>query len=145
MVDPEVIRTRIEHAEEALRRLAVVRARGREAFLASWENRDIAERNLQTLIQAVIDVGNHIVTDAGLGAPVRYTDILEKMSRAGVIAGDLASRLVPVLGMRNVLVHEYVKLEAQKVWDAIADTSAIEEIIAAVAERCLAPGGKATS
>jgi hypothetical protein len=88
MVDPEVIRTRIEHAEEALRRLAVVRARGREAFLASWENRDIAARNLQTLIQAVIDVGNHIVTDAGLGAPVRYTDILEKMSRAGVIAVD---------------------------------------------------------
>ena len=145
MVDPDVIRTRIEHAEEALRRLAVIRARGREAFLAEWENRDIAERNLQTLIQAVIDVGNHIVTDAGLGAPVRYADILEKLARAGVIADDLASRLVPALGMRNVLVHEYVKLETRKVWDAIEDTSAIEEIIAVVTARFLAPGGEATS
>ncbi|MFO8074037.1 MAG: HepT-like ribonuclease domain-containing protein [Polyangia bacterium] len=90
MVDLDVIRTRIEHAEEALRRLAVIRARGRGAFLAEWENRDIAERNLQTLIQAVIDAGNHIVTDAGLGAPVRYADILEKMARAGVIADDSA-------------------------------------------------------
>ena len=137
MVDPDKIRTRLEHASESLRRLQVIRSRGRDAFLSSWENRDIAERNLQTLIQAVMDVGNHLVTDTGLGAPVRYTDILDKLASSGIISDDLASRLVPVFGMRNVLVHEYVKLDMERLWSAVEDTSALEEFTKNVATRFL--------
>lgn len=135
VVDPTILRSRVEHAEEGLRRLGVVRSRGKLAFLASWELRDIAERNLQTVIQAIIDIGNHLVADAGLGAPERYSDILEKLSGAGLIDAELARRLVPVVGMRNVLVHEYVRLEAERIWAAVEDTSAIEAFLRATTAR----------
>jgi len=86
------------------------------------------------VIQAVIDIGNHLVTDAGLGAPERYVDILEKLADSGMISSELAGRLVPVFGMRNVLVHEYVRLDEERLWEAVEDPSAIEEVIAVFAQ-----------
>lgn len=135
MVDRDILRSRLEHAEEGLRRLAVIRSRGKDAFLASWENRDIATRNLQTVIQAILDIGNHLVTDAGLGAPERYVDILEKMVGAGMISASLAGRLVPVFGMRNVLVHEYVRLDVERIWAALEDPSALLDFIQGIANQ----------
>lgn len=133
MVDPKIVRARLEHLEESLKRLAWVRNRGREAFLSGWELRDIAERNLQTAIQAVLDLGNHLISDAGLRTPERYTEIPRGLHAAGIIDEELAERLVPITGMRNILVHEYTQIEAPKVWAAIEEVTPLEDFAAKVA------------
>jgi uncharacterized protein YutE (UPF0331/DUF86 family) len=70
-----------------------------------------------------------------LGAPERYVDILDKLPSSGAIPADLAKRLVPVFGMRNVLVHEYVRHDQERIWAAVEDPSTIIELVKCFADR----------
>jgi len=71
-VEPDRLRPKIDHVRERLRRLRAVRDRGRETFLDDELLQDAAVRNLQTAIEAVLHMANHIVARGGLGIPDRY-------------------------------------------------------------------------
>ncbi len=46
---------------------------------------DASLRNLQIIIEALIDVGGHIVACQNLGLPKTYADVIKLMVQAGII------------------------------------------------------------
>jgi uncharacterized protein YutE (UPF0331/DUF86 family) len=43
-----------------------------------------------------------------LGAPKDYKDIFHLLAENGIIPEPLSAKLIPMTGLRNVLVHEYL-------------------------------------
>jgi uncharacterized protein YutE (UPF0331/DUF86 family) len=59
-------------------------------------------------IQIVIDVACHIVSKYNLGSPSTYSECIELLTKYKYIAEDLSDRLSGMVGLRNILVHEYI-------------------------------------
>lgn len=73
------------------------------------------ERGLLLAAQALFDIGNHVLTGAFAVRPREYSGIAQELATRGVISPDLAHRLTGLAGFRNLLVHEYVAVDARRV------------------------------
>ncbi|MCS7185718.1 MAG: DUF86 domain-containing protein, partial [Armatimonadota bacterium] len=55
------------------------------------------------------------------GLPAEEDDIFEKLVRASVISDEMAKTLRRMKGFRNILVHEYGRLDDQIVFDIVVN------------------------
>lgn len=81
--------------------------------------RHVVEHVLVQLVQLAVAVNSH-VTAAELGRSVPdYRSSFNAAAEAGLIDADLAASLAPSVGLRNVLVHEYLDVDLAVVAGAI--------------------------
>jgi uncharacterized protein YutE (UPF0331/DUF86 family) len=94
---------------------------------------DIAERNLQTAIQCVLDIANHLLADRKIGMPDDHKKIFTMLAVQNILPADLCDRLSQMAGLRNVLVHEYLDVNHHLVYQAMTrELADFEEFIKAV-------------
>lgn len=133
MVDAERVRRRLGRLDELLATLEGARDDGREA-LADVRQQLFVEHALQLALQVCIDVGAHLVAELGLTAPDDYAGVFASLERHGVLKPELAGRLARAAGLRNVLVHEYLEVDLDRVWEALERLDDLRDF-AAAAER----------
>ena len=121
MVDPEVVRRRLQKLDEYLAVLDGLRRHARQEFLADPEKYGAAERFLQLAIEALTDLGNHVIADQGLGSVESYGDIPRLLQEAGLVEDALANQWVKMIGFRNILVHEYLDIDRETVFAALRE------------------------
>jgi uncharacterized protein YutE (UPF0331/DUF86 family) len=88
-------------------------------FQADWKLVCATERVLQTAIQAVLDVGAHILAEFEDNQWEEYRDIPERLARHGGIPKELVPPLQGMVGMRNVLVHQYVEVDTKRLYQLV--------------------------
>jgi uncharacterized protein YutE (UPF0331/DUF86 family) len=120
MVDAEVLRRRLDALTGYLARLERFRSVTRDGFIADPDLHHLAERYLHLAMESVLDIANHLISDAGLDAPETYRDAFAILARAGILDQELARRLQLWAGFRNVLVHAYLAIDHGLAWDSIA-------------------------
>ena len=86
-----------------------------ERYRADWKTQRIVERTLQMAIEACLDVASHIVADRGLRAPSTYAETFEILVQAGLMSPGLGQVMIEMTGFRNVIVHEYTRVDAEVV------------------------------
>lgn len=79
-------------------------------FKSNFTKQDSVILNLQRACEACIDICNHIIRQNGLGIPQSSRNSFELVAQASVINDDLAERLKRMVGLRNIAVHDYQKL-----------------------------------
>lgn len=121
MVKPEVIRRRLERYREYLSILERARRYTLQEFLTDPEHYGSAERFLQLAIEASLDMGSHIVADEGLGTVQQGRDIPRLFREHGFIDVDLEQRWIRMIGFRNILVHEYLEVDRDIVYDVLCN------------------------
>jgi uncharacterized protein YutE (UPF0331/DUF86 family) len=107
-----------ERAAAIERHLARVRARLPERasdLTAATDASDAVILHLWQATQIVIDLAVSACVAQGLGAPQSYADAFMRLGKAGVIADDLAGRLVRAAGFRNLVAHAYENLDMARV------------------------------
>jgi uncharacterized protein YutE (UPF0331/DUF86 family) len=82
-----------------------------EEYQANKLIRKAVERTLHTAIEACLDIGHHIITQERLRSPEDNKDVFVVLGEGQIISRDLASRLVDMARFRNLLVHEYTRLD----------------------------------
>lgn len=132
MVDEEVISARLQSLEESLKELKQIAAQSEEDFLSSWQNRRLAERCVQIAAQTCLDIGNHLVAAKALRAPKGYADVFQILGEAGVLSSDLARDMKRLAGLRNILVHDYLEVDYEQLYQLIQDTSRLAEFARAI-------------
>lgn len=120
MVDPESIETRLSRLAELLAELERIRREGRAAYDAGLRAHLACQRALQLAIQTCIDIGTHLISEHELEMPSDYRGVFSALRPLGLSA-ELAERLGSAAGLRNVLVHDYLKIDDDLVWGALDD------------------------
>lgn len=120
-LNTHVVRQHLTELEEVLRYLQGKSHVEAMDLLQSYELRLAVERALHLAIQNVIDIGNHLLAALGVNDVETYADIPRRLAQAQVIEEPLATRLVQMARFRNLLVHEYVKVEAKRLADILHD------------------------
>jgi uncharacterized protein YutE (UPF0331/DUF86 family) len=111
----EAIRERLLRLEQVVSRLQQLPVLGgrdlRDDFRSAW----MVERGLQLAAEIVFDVGNRILSAHFAVTAQDYEDILTQLAAQGVLDEALRERLRGLGGFRNILVHGYVALDADRV------------------------------
>lgn len=83
------------------------------------EKKRACERLMQVSIECVIDVCALIVSGLRLGLPSEEDDLFERLEEAEVISSDMKEILKKMKGFRNLLVHEYGRVDDEIVYDMV--------------------------
>lgn len=117
---PDAVRERLLMLEEVISNLESVGSLDADALRASFRDAWTAERGLQLGAEAILDVGNHILS-AHFGVTAKdYEDIITQLAARGVIDRTLRTQLKGLGGFRNVLVHGYLRIDPQRVAEHLA-------------------------
>ena len=76
---------------------------------------------LQLTVQALIDIGTHILSEIGSERWETYGEIPQLLERHNVLSLQTAKSFIEMVGMRNVLAHQYLFLDANKVADVLSN------------------------
>jgi uncharacterized protein YutE (UPF0331/DUF86 family) len=111
MLDRERILTKLDEMDGYLGELQQVAPESYARYMDSVEKRRACERLLQISIECVIDVCGLLVSGLRLGLPAEEDDLIEKLEQAGLISSEMAKVLRTMKGFRNILVHEYGRID----------------------------------
>jgi len=111
VVDRDLVLRKIANIEQYLRQLSDYRQMDVHAYQADWKTQRIIERTLHLVIEACMDVADHIVADRRLRVPDTGAATFEILAEANLITPDLGKALARMVGFRNILVHDYARLD----------------------------------
>ncbi|HEX5989507.1 MAG TPA: DUF86 domain-containing protein [Solirubrobacterales bacterium] len=131
MVDPEKVSDRLARLSELLNELSEIEKDGFDSYKATFRSRLAAAHALQLAIQVCLDIGAHLIVEEGWKVPDDYRGVFASL-KAGGLESELADRLSEAAGMRNVLVHDYLKVDDQVVWEALGRLDDLRQFAAFV-------------
>ena len=85
-------------------------------FITNLDSQDIVILNLQRAIQISIDIGAIVLKENKIEIPNNRSEIFTLLFENKIISAELADSLKKSLGFRNLAVHEYSKLDLEKVY-----------------------------
>lgn len=115
MVKRQVVAERLGHLQGYLKILKQLRRYPLKHFLREPVLRGAAERYLHLAIECCLDLGNHAIADQGLRRAQDYKDVFLVLGEAKMLSPAFAKRLAPMAGLRNILVHDYLRVDPAKI------------------------------
>jgi uncharacterized protein YutE (UPF0331/DUF86 family)/predicted nucleotidyltransferase len=124
MIDHELVNRKLSQIVEYLTALAQLQRISYEDYLQQPLTRYAAERLLQLLVDAAVDINAHLSVELTGTPPQDYYDSFIKAAEAGVLSVSFALSLAKSTGLRNRLVHQYEAIDHTIVHSAIAEALA---------------------
>lgn len=118
MIDRDRVLTKLDELDGYLGELRSVVPGSLEEYL-TVEKRRASERLVQVSVEVVIDVCALLVTGLRLGLPAEEDDLFEKLATRGAISRTMADTLRRMKGLRNLLVHEYGRVNDALVFETV--------------------------
>lgn len=137
--DPEIVRRHLAALREALANLRRHGGCTAQALRASQDLRWTVERGLQLSVQNALDIATHLAAASGLDAP-DYATAIDRLAELSVLPAQFASRLRPLAGFRNILVHGYLEVDLDVVERVMSEKLRELEDFAGYVEAYLARG-----
>ena len=69
-------------------------------------------------IQNCMDIAAHMISEEGLGVPGSAAEMFYLLQENGFLPAELTGKMVKAVGFRNLLVHEYEKIDLQRLHQA---------------------------
>ncbi len=111
-----LVRERLDLVRAMLAELEGLRELPREEFLKT-RNAAAAESFLRRSLEAVFDVGRHILAKTGKADLAQeYKGIAKGLGAQGVVSEELAAQLAEMAGYRNRLVHLYSEVTSEELY-----------------------------
>ena len=111
--------TKLEHLDEYLGYLKDLQGVNEKVFTGDYHFFGLAERYFQLAIESILDVGKLVILDRQLPRPEDNQDIFVVLHDAGFLGDELADRLSGIANFRNILVHEYEKIDRKIVYSKL--------------------------
>lgn len=67
-----------------------------------------------------------------LGTPKNYSDCISLLISNKYLKPDLGKKIISMIGLRNLLIHEYGIIEIEKLWEYLNYLDDIEHFIYAI-------------
>lgn len=80
---------------------------------------DAIALNLQRACEQCIDLANYAVKTLKSGLPKESKDSFRLLAENNIISNDISDNLQKMVGFRNVLVHEYQRVDIKRMVDVI--------------------------
>ena len=117
MVDKDLILAKASSVKRHIDRVKEKSVADMAIFLQDLDRQESVAFNMHLAIQNCMDIAAHIISEEGLGVPGSAGDMFFLLQENGFISADLADKMVKAVGFRNILVHEYQKIDLQRLYE----------------------------
>lgn len=98
--------------------------------------RGALERYLYLACQAVIDLAEDVIAFRGYRKPTTMSESFSILAEEGLISNDLTEKMIKLTGFRNVIAHDYEKINYAIVYDVLQNKLAdIEEFVSIIRDK----------
>jgi len=115
-MDKDRLFEKIDELENYLRELEEYLPEREEEYLNNGLIKRACERAFQLASENLLDICNLIISEKGFGMPADSKDCVRKLAENGVIPGSLSTRLEELVGFRNLLVHQYGRVDDSRAY-----------------------------
>lgn len=121
MIDSNKILSKLRLIKENMVKLGKLKEVPEEVFLKDFEKHDSAKYSLQTSIEAMIDICNHIISRKCLGMPKTKADAFIILCRNNILSPDMQDTYTAMARFRNRVVHLYEQVDTADVYQYVAE------------------------
>ena len=118
----EIVREKLSSLQSYYRELAELKQITFEEYQANHLYKRTIERLLQLIVETATDINSMVVKKIGGETPVDYYSSFIKMAEAKVFPMEFAREIAPSTGLRNIVVHEYQKIDDRLVYGSMEST-----------------------
>jgi uncharacterized protein YutE (UPF0331/DUF86 family) len=92
-----------------------------KVFLSDFRLFGNTERYLQLSIQTIIDIFHLIIIDLDLKRPEDNYDAISILFGKKIISEELSQKITKMIGLRNLLVHEYGEVDRKIIFKILSE------------------------
>ena len=112
MVDVEIVREKLIHLEEYINDLEGYKDLKLEKLTSDKILFRYLERTLHLAVEAILDIGSHIISDERLGNPKYNSEIIEILAENNIIKENVED-YIKMAQFRNIIVHDYGDIDPE--------------------------------
>lgn len=121
MVDEDVFVDKLRYINRYTDDLEQMRGMSKEQYLEDMVTQRAVERTLMNLIQACIDLAQHVRSSEGLSPSGTAKQEIEALGEANIVSRETQEKMGEAVGFRNVLAHRYGDIDHGIVYDVLHD------------------------
>jgi uncharacterized protein YutE (UPF0331/DUF86 family) len=111
VVDRDLIIAKAASVRVHLDRIAAKAGTDLQVFMSDVDHQDIVAFNLHLAVENCIDIAAHIISENGWGVPGSASEMFYLLEDRGILDPELTERMIKAVGLRNLIVHEYGKID----------------------------------
>jgi len=90
-----------------------------QKYRNSWKDKDSAERNIQKIVEAIIDIGKMLIAERKLHEPSNNREVFIILEENDIFPSEFISLIDKMIGMRNIIVHSYDRIDDAIVYNVL--------------------------
>lgn len=104
---------KLEVISDSLEKLTEIKNESKTFLIyrRTWKNKDIVERNIQKIVEALIDIGKILIAEKKLREPTNNKDVFNVLIETGNFPIEYLELIEKMIGMRNIIVHSYDRID----------------------------------
>lgn len=119
MVDEDVFVDRLRYISQYTDDLEEMRGPSKEEYLEEMVLQRAVERTLMNLIQACIDLAQHVRSTEDLEPSGTAKQDIEALGEADILSQETQEKLEEAVGFRNILTHRYGDVDHEVVYEVL--------------------------
>lgn len=119
MTSLSVIENKISSVKKYLRILERYKQYSQDEIVNDIDKKGAVERYLYLAAQASIDLAESVIAYKNLRKPSTMSDSFYILQEEGIISIELTEKMVKMTGFRNIIAHDYEKLNYAIVYDVL--------------------------
>lgn len=119
MIDKDLIKNKMEDIQAYFKEMEpILKYESREIIEDNLKIRAV-ERLFQLIVDTSIDINTHIITETDFNTPEDYQSTFIILGENKILPMNFAVKISPSVGLRNLIVHKYGKVDLKKMVDDI--------------------------
>ena len=115
------IKDKIKEIESYLAELSDIVPESFHDYVKDKKAKAACERYFEKIIESVVDLAFLLIKERGLKTPEEDKEAFDILAGSKIIPGTLATKLKDAKGMRNIIAHEYGRVDDKIVFEAITE------------------------
>jgi len=136
----EIYTRKFELIEDSLMKLSDIKRENPtiNKYRNSWKDKDSAERNIQKIVEAIIDIGKILISEKKLKEPSSNREVFQILEEKGIFPLEFIPLVDKMIGMRNIIVHSYNRIDDAIVYGVLKkNLSDIRKLSSILKKACL--------
>ena len=113
MLNKNLIKTKIRSIQEYLLEIEPILSLPKDQIITNVEKLRTLERNFQLIVDAMLDINIHFIRELEFGSPDDLQSTFVILAEGKILPFDFAQKISPIVGLRNILVHGYEKVDKE--------------------------------
>ena len=119
MPNKEFIKNKIKFIQNELEKLSMFSNFSLQEIVSDYSRHTLVERILERIINDALGINQHIIAESDQEAPNDYKETFSALSKMDIFPAEFAAEISKSVGLRNILVHNYHKLDEEIFYHSI--------------------------